>query len=409
MFVEYFDLKRPAWDAETQAAILTRLQDSGYQSLAIDLHQVVGRYTASGVEPKLSDDLTRMDPFTDVLVPPIHRQARVILHRPDPVTFRVVALGRSHHEVRMAATAVKMHLEAILGTRISDLVVDENGRLSLTKFRQEVLAALGFTGDGMPAHEVRPAGATQVLMALRHQPVVRGAPTVLGSQLATLAPDRPAEQTRDALEHLVASGALVRWHVVVCRDSGQWLTFSPTSDEVKAFVALSVSCPHCGKRVSEEQPDVAYRLGEKVQAYLADTRWICDLIETPLRRHGVEAVVMEPGKGPVDGVACYHGAVLLFRVKDGPAAAADLTGLKAEARRLESEGWRVYPVLVSTAAAPRELKDDRVILVENLAAVESSLEGMLKAVRARSLNNLLPGLLRPAAVALAGLLPADAG
>ncbi len=57
----------------------------------------------------------------------------------------------------------------------------------------------------------------------------------------------------------------------------------------------------------------------------------------------------------------------------------------------------------------RELKDDRVILVENLAAVESSLEGMLKAVRERNLNNLLPGLLRPAAVALADLLPVDAG
>lgn len=407
MFVEYFDLKRPAWDAETQAAILTRLQDSGYQSLAIEIFQLVGRYTHASAPRKLSTDLNHMDPFTDILVPPVHRQARVILHHPDPVTLRVVGVGRSHHEVRMAATAVKMHLEAILGTRISDLVADENGRVSLTKFRQEVLATLGFTGDGAPAREVRPPGATQLLMALRHQPVVRGAPTVLGSQLATLAPDRPAEQTRDTLEHLLASGAVVRWHVVVCREHGQWLTFSPSQDEVKAFVSLSVSCPHCGKKVSEEQPDVAYRLGDEVQGYLSDNRWVCDLIETPLRRQGVEAVVMEPGKGSVDGVACYHSAVLLFRAKDGPAASDDLSGLKAEARRLESDGWRVYPMLISTAAAAEVVRGDGVTVVDNLTSLESSLESLLRDVRERNLNNLLPGLLRPAAVALADLLPLD--
>ncbi len=405
MFVEYFDLKRPAWDAETIAAILTRLQDSGYSSLTGDIHHLVGRYTQTTTGHTLSEDLLHIEPFTDILMPPVHRQTRVIINRPDLATFRVVAVGRTHHEVRMAATAVKMHLEAILGARISDMVVDENGRVSLTKFRQEVLATLGFTGDGASMGDVRHANATPVLMALKLQPVIQGAPTVLGSQLATLAPDKPADQTRETLDHLVTSGVVVRWHVVVCREHGQWLAFSPTADEVKAFVGLNLSCPHCGKRVSDEQQDVAYRLGDQVAGYLSDNRWICDLVESPLRKQGVEAVVMEPGKGAVDGVACYHSAVLLFRAKDGPAATRDLTELRAQARRLESDGWRVYPVMISTA--PTEVRGDGVTMVDNVAALEASLEGVLKDVRERSLNNLLPGVLRPAAVVLADLLPIE--
>ncbi len=407
MFVEYFDLRRPAWDAETVAAILTRLQESGYSSLTTDIHQVVGRYTQSTAERTLSEDLIHIDPFTDVLLPPVHRQARLIVHRPDLGTFRVVSLGRTQHEARNATTAVKMHLEAILGARMSDLVVDENGRVSLTKFRQEVLASLGFTGDGGAIGGGRPKSLapTPLLMALRLQPVIQGAPTVLLSQIAALGPDRPADQTREALDQLVANGTVVRWHVVVCREHGQWLAFSPTPDEVKAFVRLNLSCPHCGKRVGDEQSDIAYRLGEAAASTLSDTRWICELIESPLRKQGVEAVVMEPGKGAVDGVACYHNAVLLFRAKDGPAAVRDLTDLKAQARRLESDGWRVYPVLVSTA--PAQVPGDGVTVVDNPSTLEPSLEGVLKDVRERSLNNLLPGVFRPAAVVLADLLPIE--
>ncbi len=405
MFVEYFDLKRPAWDAETIAAILTRLQGSGYQSLVTEISHVVGRYTHTTTERNLSGDLLHIDPFTDVLTPPGHKHARLIVHRPDSDTFRVVSVGRTHHEVRMAATAVKMHLEAILGTRISELIVDENGRISLTKFRQEVLGTLGFTGDGMSGTDARPLNPTPILMALRLQPVIQGAPTVLGSQLATLAPDRPADQTREALDQLVADGLIARWHVVVCREHGQWLAVSPTADEVRAFSALSLSCPHCGKRVSEEQSDVAYRLGSQVAEYLSDNRWICQLIESPLRKQGVEAVVMEPGKGGVDGAACYHSAVLLFRAKDGAATARDVIELKALARRLEGDGWRVYPVLVTTAAS--DVKTDGVTVVDNLNRLDVSLDHVLTDVRERSLNTLLPGVLRPAAVLLADLLPID--
>lgn len=405
MFVEYFDLKRPAWDAGIISAILTRLQESGYQSLVTDIDHLVSRYTYATVDRKLSEALLHIDPFTDVLMPPVHRQARVILHRPELDTFRVVSVGRTHHEVRMAATAIKMHLEAILGTRVSELIVDENGRISLTKFRQEVLGTLGFTGDGMSGNDARAMNQTPLLMALRMQPVIQGAPTVLGSQLAALAPDRTADQTRDALEQLVVNRLVVKWHVVVCREHGQWLAVAPTADEIKAFTALSLTCPHCGKRVSEEHPDVAYRLGDQVAEYLSDNRWICDLIESPLRRQGVEAVVMEPGKGAVDGAACYHSAVLLFRAKDGAAAAQDVIELKASARRVEGDGWRVYPILVSTAAG--EVKSDGVTIVDNLPGLEMSLDHVLQDVRERSLNSLLPGVLRPAAVLLADLLPTD--
>ena len=57
-----------------------------------------------------------------------------------------------------------------------------------------------------------------------------------------------------------------------------------------AAVIGLIECPHCGRRVSEEQTETAYRLGERVQAYVTDNRWMCDLIEASLRRLGVEAV-----------------------------------------------------------------------------------------------------------------------
>jgi len=134
-----------------------------------------------------------------------------------------------------------------------------------------------------------------LLKVLRGQPAIRGKPTVLASQISALSQDRPVEQTRDALEQLAADGVIERWHVVLCREGSHWLAVSESPDEIKAFVATKVACPHCGRRVSEEKSDVAYCMSEDGQSYLSQKRWLCDLVETTLRRLGVEAVTVQPG------------------------------------------------------------------------------------------------------------------
>lgn len=406
MFLEYFDVTRPDWPPETLAAILTRLQESGYQGLSYDVQQMLARYAQPHAARALDAALAHVVPFTDVLIPPAQPRARLIVHRPAPGVLRFAVVGRSQHEAHICTTAVKMHLEAALGSRISDVMSDENGRASLSRFRRDVLPALRLVGEDRQAFEFRNPGTAQLLMALRHQPAFRGRPTVLSSQVAALAPDRPAEQTREGLDQLAADGALERWHVVICKEGGQWLAVSPNAEEIKAFVASNVTCPHCGKRVTEEQPDVIYRMGDTVQAYLVDNRWMCDLVETALRRLGVEAVSVQPGAGPVDGAACYHGAVLLFRVKDGGATAADGAPLREEARRLEGEGWRAFPILVSEQPSS-DGPHNGITVVDGLAALDATLEGVLLAARQANLETLLPPLLHPVAIPLADLLPTD--
>ncbi len=405
MFLEYFDLKRPAWDAEALASMLTRLQESGYQSLTADAHAAAVRFVQPHTGFTLPMALSAADAFADALIPPAQRQARLILFRHNSETLRAVVVGRSQHEVRMSATAAKMHLEAVLGGRIGDLVADENGRGGLVRFRTEALPALHLTGNGRPGLEVRSPGAAQLLMSLRRQPQIQRKPTVLSSQAAALAPDRTAEQTREQLEQLVGDGALERWHVVVCRETGNWLAFSPTADEPRSFLALNLNCPHCGRPVGEEQVDLAYRLGEDVQAYLSDNRWICDLIETALRKMGVESVAFQPGAGAVDGAAWYYGSVLLFRATDAPATAAELSAFDDAAAGLESQGWPVHALAVSNTPSGTETRG-RVTVIGGLAALDTVFDDVLTEGRNRLLRSLLPAELRPIVLPVSELLPA---
>lgn len=209
------------------------------------------------------------------------------------------------------------------------------------------------------------------------------------------------------MEQLVAEGVLERWHVVLCRETAQWLTSTPSSEEMRKFVALNLECPHCGRRVSEEQTETAYRLGEHVQAYVSDNRWMCDLIEASLRRFGVEAVAVRPGSGPVDGAACYQGTLLLFRAKENGVDASDLVQLRAKAKQFEGEGWRVSPILVADRAIPPEGREMGVVIVESMSALDAALEQTLRAARDATVETLLPAAVRLAAVPLADLLPAD--
>jgi hypothetical protein len=407
MFIEYVDFKRPAWDADTLASMLGRLRENGYQGLTEEVHHVIGRFATAVGDRPLERTVAGAAPLLDVLIPPAQSRARVILHHRAPEILRAVIAGRYSHEVRMVGTALKLHLEAFLGTRLDELIADEGGRATLDRFRRDVVPALHLGTNGERVAEIRHPLGAQLLRAMRHQPAVRGRPTLLGSQLATLAPERSAEATRDALEQLVAEGTLDRWHVVLCRESGQWLTSTSSAEELRKFLALDLACPHCGRRVSDEQLETAYRLGEHAQAYVSDNRWMCDLIEASLRRFGVEAVAVRPGAGPVDGAACYQGTLIVFRAKENGVDASDIVQLRAQAKRLEAEGWRVTPLLVADRAVPPEGREMGVTLVESISTLDVVLDQTLRAARDATVETLLPVSLRLPAVTLADLLPAD--
>jgi hypothetical protein len=207
------------------------------------------------------------------------------------------------------------------------------------------------------------------------------------------------------MEQLVGEGALERWHVVVCRETGQWLTSTTSAEEMRKFIALNLECPHCGRRVSDEQAETAYRLGEHVQAYVSDNRWMCDLIEASLRRFGVEAVAFRPGHGLVDGAACYQGTLMLFRAKENGVDASDLVQLRAHAKQFEADGWRVSSMLVADRSLPPEGREMGVAVVEGVNGLDAAIEQALRAARDATVETLLPAAVRPPAVPLADLLP----
>ncbi len=407
MHLEHIDVKRQAWDAQVLAALLTRLVANGYQGLVGEAHHLVGRFARSQAERPLAAALSHVDAFADVLIPPAQPHARVILYLAQPDVLRVIVAGRTAAEVHRVATATKMHLEAVLGGHIDDLKADVGNQGGLDRFRREVLPALHIAATGGLAVGIRDGAPMQVMLALRRQPAYRGRPTALGSQVAALLPDKSSEQAREAMERLVSSGIVERWHVVVCRQGGQWLAVAPGLDEIKSFVGSNVACPHCGKRVNEESQDVAYRLTEVADAQMADNRPLCELLEAALRRAGVEGVVVDPGRGAVDGVAYYHGAVLLFRTRNGAVTVEDAGGLVEQARGLERQGWHVLSLLVCDQPAPPEVRQPGVFLIDNVTRLDGVLEEVLSTVREQQASLLLPPVLRPLAVSVADLLPTD--
>jgi len=193
----------------------------------------------------------------------------------------------------------------------------------------------------------------------------------------------------------------------LCRDSNHWLAVTESPDEIKAFIASKVACPHCGRRVSDEKSDTAYRMSEDGQSYLSKNRWLCDLVETTLRRLGVDAVTVQPGGQTLDGAACYHGSVLVFRAREGKQSAAEAKALRDQARTLDSQGWRAHPVLVTDQPLTDDVKKTGIIVVEGVGALEQVLAEVLNAARIANLQTLLPPILHPVSVSVADLLPSE--
>jgi hypothetical protein len=405
MHLDYIDIKRQSWDAPTLAALLNRLTVNGYQGLAAEGHRLVGRFTRVQGDRPLAAALAQAGGFADVLIPPAQPYARVILYLVEPGVLRLVVAGRDPAEVKRVTTATKMHVEAILGGTIDEVDASGDERDQVSRFRREVLSALNLTATGGLSVGIRDGAPMQLMVALRRQPAFRGRPTALGSQIATLLPDKPTVQARDAVEKLVSSGLVERLHVVVCRQGGQWLAVAPRGEEIRSFVGSNVTCPHCGTRVSEEVQDVAYRLTDAADAQLADNRPLCELLDAALRRAGAEAVAIDPGRGEVDGAAYYHGTALLFRAR--PAAkSGDVAKLLEHAQRLERQGWPVVALLV-TDQSSSDLRQNGLFVVDNVTRLDGALEEILRTVRERHALLLLPQLVRPLAVAIADLLPPD--
>ncbi len=404
MHLDYIDIKRQSWDAPTLAALLSRLTVNGYQGLAAEGHRLIGRFARAQGDRPLAATLAQAGGFADVLIPPAQPHARVILYLVEPDVLRLVVAGRDPAEVKRVTTATKMHVEAILGGSIDEIAASGDERDQVSRFRREVVSALNLAAAGGLVVGIRDGAPMQVMVALRRQPAFRGRPTALGSQIATLLPDKPA-QAREAVEKLVSSGLVERLHVVVCRQGGQWLAVAPGGEEIRSFVGSNVTCPHCGTRVSEELQDVAYRLTDAADAQLADNRPLCELLEAALRRAGAEAVAIDPGRGEVDGAAYYHGTALLFRARSA-AKSGDAAKLLEQAQRLERQGWPVVALLV-TDQTSADLRQNGLFVVDNVTRLDGALEEILHTVREHHALRLLPQIVRPLAVAVADLLPPD--
>ena len=407
MYVESVDFKRQAWDAKILGDLLTRLIANGYQGLLAEIHQAAGRFSRPRPDRSLPNSLGQADGFTDVLIPPAQPHTRVIFFLAQPDLLRMIVAGRNQSEVRRVATATKMHLEAAVGGHLSELLPAVADREGPDRFRREVVPALHLTASGGLVIGLRDGAPMQVMLALRRQPAFRGRPTALGSQLTTLLPDKPTEQAREAMERLVSSGIVERWHVVICRTGGQWLAVAQGLDEIKSLIGSNVACPHCGVRMGEEIQEVAYRLTEAADAQFADNRPLCELLDAALRRAGAEAVVIDPGRGTVDGAALYHGTVLVFRARSGAPSAEEAAQLLEQSRHVEQQGWRVVSMLVCDQPAPADLRQSGVFVVDNVSRLDAALEEILSKVREQQTSALLPPVLRPLAISVADLLPPE--
>ncbi len=396
MHVERVDFQRPAWEPEVLAAIRARLVDSGYQDLLADVRDAVARFARAGRGPAV-----RSEGFTDVFIPPAQPRVRVILALPKPNTLRMVVVGRDQREVRKIVTATRLHLDGAVGERLQEAAGEPE--TPLERFRREVLTALRLTPDGGPAPLPQDPASEQVLAALRRQPVFRGRPAVLASRAPALAGERPAEAVREILERLVAAEVVDRWHVVVCRQGGQWLAASPRAEEIAAYASLDVLCPHCGARVGDEEQDAAYLLKDTALRP-PDRQAAVRLVESALRRAGADEVAVHPGGGPVDGAACFSGTVVLFRVREGAPGTEDLAGLQEAAEQIARRGWPVVPVLVCDQPAPPEVREAGIVVVDTLSGLDGALDPVVHRAREHGVAALLsPELL--IRIPLADLLP----
>jgi hypothetical protein len=362
MEFEYFEYRFAAAQPARAQRIGSLLADQGYQSLRRDALDLVRRYLANAKDGE--DSGPPPHPRTiDILLPASSRNTRIVVaERPAPdggTMVAVIAVGRTHDEVRNACTAMKMALKN-KGTPDDGFaapVGEDAGRAGAPRFREEWARALGLqpiTTQEPAASMPRNPAASQSLVALQTAQPILGRPGLLRSRLgkATNGSQAPLDPTQ--LDALATDGLVDRSFVLVCRESNQIVGVGKDSLEVQAAMQLSLRCPHCRRPLSEESHDVVYSLSSKGEDFLKGAGWIRVAVEASLRRRKCDPLLVgDVLEGRVHAALAYKDAVLLFRLREGAPADADVRGLQQAGKDFGkiAPGVPVRGVIVATQAA----------------------------------------------------------
>ncbi|HEX4836222.1 MAG TPA: hypothetical protein VFW01_07800 [bacterium] len=340
MHFEYMELEAPGADLIGGRKISSLLAEKGYKSLYAECAEVVTRYVLGlngSTDPPGSASDTRT---VDVLIPPTDPSARIVIgERPSPgaagVVVAVIAVGRSPEDAHRSRIAVKMVLDktAVGGEEtFATYIVNDNGRASERRFRQEWVRAFGLVRDEGygpdSSSSLRQATKVQVLLALQETPPVLGRPGLMRSRIDKEEKSRIPDPA--ILDGLVAEGLVEKAHILVCRQTGQVVGVGKDVSEVRAAMRLSLRCPHCQSPLGEEIQDVLYSLTELGDEFLRSTSLILGALDAALRKNGCGEVVLGDGlpEQLVDAAACYQDAVLLFRVSEAAPRRADVQALQ---------------------------------------------------------------------------------
>ncbi len=329
MHFEYMELADSGRDLLEGRKISSLLAEKGYTSLYAECAGLVTRYVP-GLDAAPPAPASAAGARTvDVLIPPTDSSARIVIgERPASGTGAVVAVlavGRSPEDAHRSRIAVKMVLDGAAAGKetLAARIVNDNGRASERRFRQEWVRTLGlvheegWSPDAPPA--LRQETTVQALLTLQEMPPVLGRPGLMRSRA-----DAGREKSRGPdvaiLEALVAEGLVDLTYVLVCRQTGQVVGVGKDAGEVRAAMRLSLRCPHCQSPLGEEIQDVLYSLTDKGDEFLRGAGLILGALDAALRKNGCDDVVLGNGlpEQLVDAAACYQDALLLFRVAGGP-------------------------------------------------------------------------------------------
>jgi hypothetical protein len=335
-----------------------------------------------------------------VLVPASARTTRIVVgERPGPdggAIVAVIAVGRSPDEARSASTAVKMALTARGSTEdgFASLVGDD--RAGAPRFREEWARALGLQPAGhetAAAAAPRNPAASQVLLALQTASPMLGRPGLLRSRLGKAA-NGSASLDAAQLDALATDGLVDRSFVLVCRESNQIVGVGKDSLEVQAAMQVSLRCPHCRRPLSEESHDVVYSLSPKGDDFLKSAGWIRTAVEASLRRRKCDPLLVgDVLEGRVHAALSYKDAVLLFRLREGPPADADVRGLQQAGKEFGkiAPGVPVRGVIVATqppAAGKAAEADGAAPAIVVTSQLEDSLDRLLDDVKRETFTRL---------------------
>lgn len=394
MEFEYFEYRFSAAQPGRAQQIGSILADQGYQSLRRDALDLVRRYL-----PNAKDEETESPahPRTiDVLIPASARTARIVVaERPGSdggSMVAVIAVGRSYDEAHKACTAVKMALKT-KGTGedgFGSPVGEDAGRGSAPRFREEWARSLGLqpiSGHEPAASAPRSPAASQALVALQTAPPILGRPGLLRSRLGKGTNGNTAPVDAAHLDSLATDGLVDRSFVLVCRESGQVVGVGKDSLEVQAAMQVSLRCPHCRRPLSEESHDVVYSLSAKGDEFLKSAGWIRAAVDASLRRRNCDPLLVgDVLEGRVHAALSYKDAVLLFRLREGAPADADVRGLQQAGKEFGkvAPGVPVRGVIVATqppAHAKAAAPDPSAPAIVVTSQLEDSLDQLLDEVR----------------------------